>query len=110
MVAVCVTGVNQAPPYEKDFVDDRDAGGSRSANRGWEVKGIEPTLSPPSALGNSLHLPSLFQPPPQGTGTRTANWNPRLGTGPVGRTSTPVRTIDNADQSRMARRSNHPRV
>jgi hypothetical protein len=32
-----MTGVNQAPPYKKDFVDDRDVGGSRSANKGWEV-------------------------------------------------------------------------
>jgi hypothetical protein len=54
----------------------------------------EATPSPLSALGNALHLPSLIQPPPQGTATATANWDPRLGAGPVGRTRTPVRTID----------------
>jgi hypothetical protein len=43
----------------------------------------------------------LFQPPPQGTGTRTANWDPQLGTGPVGRTSTPLRTIDNTGKKRF---------
>jgi hypothetical protein len=34
MVAMCATGVNQAPSYEKDLVDDRDAGGSR-----WRIEG-----------------------------------------------------------------------
>jgi hypothetical protein len=28
--------------------------------------GIEPTSLLPSALGSTVHLPSLFQPPPQG--------------------------------------------
>jgi hypothetical protein len=59
--------------------------------------GIKLIPSPPSALGNALYLSSLFQLPPQGTGTRTANWDPRLGTEPVGRTGTPVRTIDITD-------------
>ena len=34
MLTVCGTGVNQAPSYAKDLVDDRDAGGSRGANKG----------------------------------------------------------------------------
>jgi hypothetical protein len=46
-----------------------------------------------SASRGKRVLTSLFQPPPQGTGT--ANWDPQLGTGPIGRTSTPLRTIDN---------------
>jgi hypothetical protein len=29
MLTVCATGVNQAPSYGKDLMDDRDAGGSR---------------------------------------------------------------------------------
>jgi hypothetical protein len=55
--------------------------------------GTEATPSPLSALGNALHLPSLIQPPPQGTGARTANWDPQLGTERFGRTLTPLRTI-----------------
>ena len=38
---------------------------------GQKSMGTEATPSPLSALGNALHLPSLFQPPPQGTGTGT---------------------------------------
>jgi len=37
-------------------------------------------------LGSALHLPSLIQPPPQGTGTGTANWDPKYGTERTGRT------------------------
>jgi hypothetical protein len=55
--------------------------------------GIKATPSPLSALGNALHLPSLIQPPPRGTGTGTANWDPQLGTERFGWTLTPLRTI-----------------
>ena len=55
--------------------------------------GTEATPSPLSALGNALHLPSLIQPPPQGTGTGTANWDPQLGTERFGRTRTAIRII-----------------
>ena len=55
--------------------------------------GTEATPSPLSALGNALHLPNLIQPPPRGTGTGTANWDPQLGTERFGRTLTPLRTI-----------------
>jgi hypothetical protein len=38
----------------------------REGVKGQKRMGIEPTSSPPSALGSAVHLPSLFQPPPQG--------------------------------------------
>ena len=59
--------------------------------------GTEATPSPLSALGDALHLPSLIQPPPQGTGTGTANWDPQLGTERFGRTRTAIRIIANPD-------------
>jgi hypothetical protein len=55
--------------------------------------GIEAILLLLSVLSNALYLLSLIQPPPQGTGTGTANWDSQLGTERFGRTLTLLRTV-----------------
>jgi hypothetical protein len=80
-------------PYWQELLIQVEKVGLTTAHSSF-ILTLQSNASASRGKGVDSIITSLFQPPPQGTGTGTANWDPRLGTGPDGRTSTPLRTID----------------